>query len=221
MFRRLKKYLRRFSLFKAQTVITESKPRIGINTEIHDCDISPLTSVGKNCYLYKTSLGAFTYLSQNVNIMNSAIGKFCSIGQGVCISTGMHPSSTFVSTHPAFFSLHKQSGATFAKESHFREMGHTTIGNDVWIGTNAIIMDDLTIGDGAIIGAGAIVTKDVLPYSIVVGNPAKHLRFRFEKDEIDFLLAFKWWTKDLAWIEENYIQFHDIKSFMKNNSGNH
>jgi len=99
-------------------------------------------------------------------------------------------------------------------------MGHAIIGNDVWIGTNAIIMDDITIGDGAIIGAGTIVTKDVKPYSIVVGNPAKHLRFRFEEDEINFLLEFKWWDKDLTWIEENYTKFHDIKSFVKDNSGN-
>jgi acetyltransferase-like isoleucine patch superfamily enzyme len=220
MIHRLKNYLKKLPLFEPRASNTEPSPRIGINTETHDCEISPLSSVGKNCYLYKTSLGAFTYLSQNVNVMNTTIGKFCSIGQGVCISTGMHPSATFVSTHPAFFSLHKQSGATFAKESHFREMGHTTIGNDVWIGTNAIIMDDLIIGDGAIIGAGAIVTKDVQPYSIVVGNPAKHLRFRFEEDEINFLLEYKWWDKDLAWIEENYIRFHDIKSFVKDNSGN-
>lgn len=177
-------------------------------------EISSLASIGKGCYLYKTHLDDFTYLSSNVTVMNTKIGKFCSIGQGACISLGKHPSSTFVSTHPAFFSIHKQCGTTFATKNHFREMGQTSIGNDVWIGANAIIMDDIIIGDGAIIGAGAIVTKDVSPYSIVVGNPARLLRFRFEKDEIDFLLKFKWWDKDIIWIRENYTRFHNIKSFI-------
>jgi len=190
------------------------KYRVGINTIIEGCKIADKTSIGRDCYLYNTTIENFSYLSSNVNVMNSTIGKFCSIAHGVCICTGMHPSSTFVSTHPAFFSLHAQCGTTFATKNHFREMGRTSIGNDVWIGTNAIIMDDIEIGDGAIIGAGAIVTKNVPPYAIVAGNPAIILKYRFEKDEIDFLLKVKWWEKDDAWIKSNYTIFHNIKSFM-------
>ncbi|MCC8423977.1 CatB-related O-acetyltransferase [Mucilaginibacter sp. UR6-11] len=177
--------------------------------------ISPLASIGKNCYLYKTQIGDFSYLATGVTVMNTTIGKFCSIGQGVAISLGMHPSSVFVSTHPAFFSPHKQAGISFTTTSQFREMGQSTIGNDVWIGANAIIMDDITIGDGAIIGAGAIVTRNVPAYAIVVGNPAKILRYRFKEEEIEFLLKFKWWDKELSWLKENYMLFHDIKLFMQ------
>jgi acetyltransferase-like isoleucine patch superfamily enzyme len=176
--------------------------------------ISPLATIGKNGYLYKTDIGDFTYLAVKVSVMNTSIGKFCSIGQGACISLGMHPASKFVSTHPVFFSPHKQGGISFTNTSHFREMGHTTIGNDVWIGVNAIIMDDISIGNGAIVGAGAIVTKDVPPYAIVVGNPAKVLRYRFEPEEIDFLLDFKWWDRDVNWLKQNYLKFHDIKLLM-------
>lgn len=175
---------------------------------------NPNVKIGENCYLYNTVIGDFTYLSKNVSVMNTRIGKYCSIAQGVCISLGMHPSSGFVSTHPAFFSLHNQSRVTFAKENHFREMGETVIGNDVWIGANAIIMDDILLGDGAIIGAGAIVTKNVPPYAIVAGNPARIIRYRFEPREIEFLLEFRWWEKDPDWINENYTSFHDIKSFI-------
>ena len=177
--------------------------------------VSKLASIGPNANLYNTTIDDYTYVAPNVTMMNTQVGKFCSIGQGVCISLGMHPSSVFVSTHPIFFSLNKQCGVTFAKQSHFREMGQTIIGNDVWIGVNAIIMDDINIGDGAIIGAGAIVTKDVPPYAVVVGNPARILKYRFEQQQIDFLLNFKWWDKNPSWIEKNYIIFHDINKFIE------
>lgn len=189
-------------------------PRTVLN-RFSSTKISPMASVGKGCYLFNTTLDDFSYLSTNVTVMNTQIGKFCSIGQGACISLGKHPSSVFVSTHPAFFSLYKKCGTTFAKENHFKEMEQTIIGNDVWIGVNAIIMDGVVIGDGAVIGAGAIVTKNVSPYAIVAGNPAKLLRFRFEEDEISFLLKFKWWDKDPAWLRENYTRFHNIKSFIE------
>lgn len=213
----LKRVYNKFnSLFQKKTKPVVNEPyRVGDNTLIEHCQISSHTSIGRNCYLHKTTLGAYTYLSSDISIMNTSAGKFCSIGQGVRICTGMHPSSIFVSTHPAFFSLHKQCGITFAKETHFREMGKTHIGNDVWIGTNAVIMDDINIGDGAIIGAGAIVTKHVPPYAIIIGNPGKILRFRFSEEEINFLLNFKWWEKDSVWIAENYARFHNIKSFIQ------
>jgi acetyltransferase-like isoleucine patch superfamily enzyme len=189
----------------------------GKHTNIQASEISPYTSIGDHCYLFRSVIKDYTYLASNINVMNATIGKFCSIAQGVSISLGKHPSSKFVSTHPAFFSVNKQAGFTFATDNHFAEMGNTTIGNDVWIGTNAIIMDDIIIGDGAIVGAGAIVTKNVAPYAIVAGNPAKIIRYRFDADEISFLLTFQWWEKDINWIKANYHQFHDIKLFIKNN----
>lgn len=172
------------------------------------------TKIGDNCYIHNCSIGDYTYLSKNVSIMNTSIGKFCSIGQGVNICLGRHPSSTFVSTHPAFFSTNKQNGMTFADQEYFSEMGSTIIGNDVWIGSDAIILDDITIGDGAIIGAGAVVTKNVPPYAIVVGVPAKTIKYRFSQAEILFLENFKWWNKSEEWLQANYKDMHDIKKFI-------
>lgn len=194
---------------------TMQTSRIGNDVILDNCLLDDFTSVGDHSYLFNTEIGTFTYLASDVTIMNTKIGKFCSIAKGSKISTGRHPSHTFVSTHPAFFSLHKQCGTTFVSESHFPEMGQTCIGNDVWIGTNAIIMDDITIGDGAIVGAGSVVTKNIPPYSIVVGSPAKIIKYRFTEREIQFLLNFKWWDKEVSWLKENHLLFSDIKEFMK------
>jgi len=177
--------------------------------------------IGENSYVYNTTLGAYTYLSQNVTIMNTTVGKFCSIAQGACISLGMHPNHTFVSTSPVFFSIHEQCGVTFADQPYFEEMGKTIIGNDVWIGVNAIVKDNITIGDGAIIGAGAIVTKDVPPYAIVIGNPARILRYRFTDEQISFLLNFKWWDKNPSWLRDNFKLLHNIDEFISTLKDDH
>jgi acetyltransferase-like isoleucine patch superfamily enzyme len=171
-------------------------------------------SVGKDSYVFNTQIGDFTYFAKNVTVMNCTIGKFCSIAQGVCIGLGDHPSSKFVSTHPAFFSNLKQCGYSFTQESHFKEMGANSIGNDVWIGVNAIILNNITVGTGAIIGAGAVVTNDVPDYAIAVGCPAKVIKYRFNESQIEMLLKSEWWDRDYKWIEENYKKFLNIDDFI-------
>jgi serine acetyltransferase len=97
----------------------------------------------------------------------------------------------------------------------FKEYEHTTIGNDVWIGANAIIKSGIKIGDGAIVASGAVVTKDVAPYSIIGGVPAKHLKYRFSDSQILFLKSLKWWDKDLEWLKSNKALFTDIDEMIK------
>lgn len=210
------KSLIRILFGKLRILLVRNKvQRISKSASITDSNLGKNISIGDNCYLFKMSLGDYSYLSKDICVMNTTIGKFCSIAQGVIISGGNHPSKTFVSTSPVFFSPHKQCGVTFSDGTYFREMGQSKIGNDVWIGANAILKDDITVGDGVIIGAGAIVTKDVAPYTIVAGNPAKFIRYRFEPEEIDFLLKFKWWEKEEEWLKANYKDFHNIASFKK------
>lgn len=187
---------------------------VGKRVVLANSSLEKHISIGQDCYLFNTSVGAFTYLAKNVSVMNTEIGRFCSIAQGVCISLGVHPSRTFVSSSPVFFSPYKQCGTTFSDGSYFSEMRQTKIGNDVWIGVNAILMDGITVGDGAIIGAGAIVTKDVPPYAIVGGNPARIIRYRFDEEAINFLLEFRWWNKNSKWLQQNFKDFHDIKLFI-------
>ncbi|MDW7694212.1 Vat family streptogramin A O-acetyltransferase [Flammeovirgaceae bacterium SG7u.111] len=130
------------------------------------------------------------------------IGKFCMIASGVTfIMNGANHLTDAVSTYPfAIF----QNGWEHAMEGKtYPSKGDTVIGNDVWIGYNATIMAGVTIGDGAIIGSNSTVTKDVAPYSIVGGNPAKEIRKRFSEEQIEKLLALKWWDWEIEKITEN------------------
>jgi acetyltransferase-like isoleucine patch superfamily enzyme len=171
-------------------------------------------TIGRFNEINNCSIGIFTYTSSNCTINNASIGKFCSIGGHVKIGLGIHPSRDFVSTHPIFYSTRKQSQISFVKQSFFEETQDVIIGNDVWIGSNVIILDGVEIGNGAIISAGAVVNKNVPPYSIYGGVPAKLIKYRFDEGEIIFLQNLKWWDKDLTWLQENTQYFKDIKELI-------
>lgn len=165
--------------------------------------------------LANVTMEDFSYVAQNSTLINVDIGKFSSIGNNVLAGLGKHPSRDFVSTHPIFYSPLSQVQITFATDHVYEEFAQIKIGNDVWIGARAIILDGVTIGDGAIVGAGAVVTKDVPAYAVMGGVPAKVLRYRFEPAEIDFLKQFKWWDKDIDWLRQNCKMMHDAKLLMK------
>lgn len=144
-------------------------------------------------------VGRQTYCSSSTFIAssNTVIGSFCSIGSNVFIGHGAHPLH-FVSTSP-FLYLDIFGYKKKETRSHNEYWAHKVtpvyIGNDVWIGHNVFIKNGVHVGDGAVIGAGSVVTKDVAPYAIVVGNPAKVLRYRFDAQTIERLLHVKWWNQ--------------------------
>ena len=142
--------------------------------------------------LINSSIGRFTYVS-DARIVNCTIGRYTSIGPKVIAEgLGRHPVQ-YLSTHPVFYSKLAQAGITFSNDNYFEELLPVTIGNDVWISAGATILDGVRIGDGAIIAAGAVVVRDVEPYSIVGGVPAKLIRYRFNDETIANLLEIKWW----------------------------
>ena len=124
------------------------------------------------------------------------IGKFCQIAAGVeFVMNGANHMMNAVTTFP--FNMLEGWDMEPPKTSDLPLKGDTVIGNDVWIGQNAVILPGVHIGDGAIIGANSVVGRDVNPYTIVVGNPAKILRKRFDDEMIELLLRFKWWDKSI------------------------
>lgn len=146
-----------------------------------------------NSVIFSSSIGDFSYVGSESRIQYTHIGKFCSIGPEVRIGLGKHPTH-FKSTHPAFYDKDSSYYGIMPEYTNPNPEYETiTIGNDVWIGCRAMVLDGVTIGDGAIIAAGAVVTKDVPPYAIVGGVPAKIIKFRFQPNEIQKLLESKWW----------------------------
>ena len=141
------------------------------------------------------------------------MGKFCSIGSRVTILTGCEHRMDWISTYP--FKILFETAKALPLPS--RSKGNVTIGHDVWIGIDALILSGVTIGNGAVIGARAVVTRDVAPYSVVAGVPARHIRFRFDRATIDALERMAWWTWPLSKIEEALplLQSGDINAFLK------
>lgn len=189
--------------------------KLGFMTNITNCNFGKHNTVYDHVVMKNVSLGDFSYVAYGSNIWNTKIGKFCSIGSNVKCGLGSHPSSTYVSTHPIFYSIDKQVQITFADKEYFEEENSIEIGNDVWIGANVILVGEIKIGNGCIIASGAVITKDVPPYAIVGGVPGKIIRYRFDEKEIKYLLKLKWWDSDIKWLKDNFLLFHDIKTLMK------
>jgi len=194
-----------------------SNSSFGMYDVIHDyvklnnCQFGDYNTIYNRVTANNVSVDNYSYIANNSSFHNTNIGKFTSIGPNVMAGLGKHPSRGFLSTHPAFFSTLGQVSRTFVTKNIFDEFSPISIGNDVWIGARAIIIDGVTVGDGAIIAAGAVVTCNVPDYAIVGGVPAKILRYRFTPDEIASIKQLDWWNKGESWLLEKakYFRYTD------------
>ncbi len=169
--------------------------------------------MNKNKKYKNYTIGDYTYGRPFVfgNEATLKIGKFCSISMNTTIYLGSEHHMDWITTYPFFAKFEK---AGFASNT---TKGDVIIGNDVWIADGVLILSGVTIDDGAVIGARAVVTKDVKPYEIVAGNPARHIKYRFSEDQIEKLLEIKWWDWDIKKIEDNFdlLLNNDIDKFIE------
>jgi len=167
-----------------------------------DVKFSDHVSLFSNTIITNSTIGRCTYFAGS-KVGNTSIGAFCSIAQGTCIGgMGSHPVD-LISTHPLFYSSTPLVGLTFNNSNLYEDQKRTHIGNDVWIGQNAIILDGVKIGNGSIVAAGAVVTKDVPDYAVVAGVPAKVIKFRFVPEDIIYLNKLKWWDLPINELNKN------------------
>jgi acetyltransferase-like isoleucine patch superfamily enzyme len=158
------------------------------------CSFSEYNKIYKESMLRNVELGRFSYI-RGANSGHCSYGGFCSIGPEAIIGgLGRHP-TPWLTTHPSFFSTRVLPGLPFSDTEAFEELvPPTTVGNDVWVGARAIILDGVVVGDGAIVAAGAVVSKNVPPYAVVGGVPARTIRYRFDSEVIEELLDWQWWS---------------------------
>lgn len=166
--------------------------------------IHPNVHILENCAINNSEINSFTYLGKNCQVQNTSIGKFCSIANNVLIGLGNHPLDMF-STSPLFYRKKNTFSLNLVQQDlNFEEYKPIHIGNDVWIGSRAIILDGVVIGNGAVIASNSVVTRNVDPYAIVGGIPAKLIKSRFSDEKIAELLHQKWWDWELEKIKNHY-----------------
>ena len=161
------------------------------------------------------SIGDYSYTAGDDDMIYTEIGKFCSIASNVRINPGNHPMHRVTQHHMTY--RRREFGFAETDDVEFfewRRAHRCVIGNDVWIGHSATIMPGVCIGTGAVIGSGAVVTKDVEPYQIVVGVPARPIRKRFSDEIIAQLLDIAWWDWDRATLEARFEDLYDMDAFI-------
>jgi phosphonate metabolism protein (transferase hexapeptide repeat family) len=191
------------------------KPLILENTTIKDVSFGEYVEIGKNNHMSESSIDDFSYTSENCQIIYSTIAKFVNIASYVRLNPGQHPIQRVTQHHMLY--RKEMFGFGSDDESFFdwRREKKVVVGNDVWIGHNVTVMGGVSIGDGAVIGSGAIVTKDIPPFAIAVGNPAKVIRYRFDEKIREKLLQIKWWNWDYETIKKRLNEFNEIDQFIQ------
>ncbi len=179
---------------------------VGDFSRLANCILAEHVIIQRNNMIYDAKLGRYSYTGKNATIWHSEIGAFCSLSWNVSIGGANHDYER-VTTHSFLYA--KDFGLLPDGECGYdRFDNHCIIGNDVWIAANACICRGVKVGDGAVIAAGAVVTKDVEPYTIVAGVPAKAIKKRFDDETIKRLLKIQWWKLPSDIIKNNYNLFN-------------
>jgi phosphonate metabolism protein (transferase hexapeptide repeat family) len=198
------------------------EPSIHPTASVRDATLGRYTEIGARTSFVESTMGDYSYVVNDSNIIYTTIGKFCSIAAMTRINPGNHPMQRASQSHftyraSAYFNDAEDDAAFF----DWRRSTPVNIGHDVWIGHGAIILPGRSIGTGAVVAGGAVVTKDVAPYMIVAGNPARPIRPRFPAAIADRLMALGWWDWEHARLREALEDFRGLSvgDFLEKHGG--
>lgn len=183
----------------------EEKCSIGDFSKVEQSFLNDHVRIDRNNYIWKSHINRHSYTGKNTSIIASQIGKFVSISWNVTIGGANHDYER-LTTHSFLYNSYDELKPE-KYEGYNRFEKSCIVENDVWIGTNTVVLRGIKIGNGAVVGAGSIVTKDVPDYAIVAGNPAKIIKYRFAPQVIDKLLGLEWWNWGDEIIRKNYKYF--------------
>jgi phosphonate metabolism protein (transferase hexapeptide repeat family) len=188
-----------------------AEPRIDPSARIIATNLGAWTAVGARTLIQETVVGDYTYASNDCDIIYAQIGKFCSLASHVRINPGNHPLRRAALHHFTYRSVSYGLGAEDDREFfEWRRSHGVVLGDDVWVGHGAILLPGVKVGTGAVIGAGAVVTKDVPPFTIATGVPAKILRRRVSPEVEKALMRIRWWDWSQAKLAETLNDFRNL-----------
>jgi phosphonate metabolism protein (transferase hexapeptide repeat family) len=198
-----------------QKVVLGTDPTIAKTAIIEKCEFGNYVEIMGYNHLTETKMDDFSYICEYGQVIYTEIGKFANIASMCRINPGFHPMEWATVHHftyrPGRYNMKTEDDIDFF---NWRRLQKVKIGHDTWIGHGVVIMPGVTIGNGAVVGSNSVVTKDVPPYTIVAGSPAKIIRKRFAKEISEVLEQIKWWDWDYETIKERINDFKDIRKFI-------
>jgi len=192
------------------------QPHIDPTALVVDSQLGRYTEIGPRARIQESTVDDYSYILDNGDVIYSRIGKFCSIAPMVRINPGHHPMHRATQHHFTYRSRQFGMGSDDPEVFSSRRSKPVVIGHDVWIGHGAIVLPGVRIGTGAVVGAAAVVSKDIMPYTIVAGVPAKPLRQRFPREIQKALMRIRWWNWSHDQLKSAMPDFRqaDIRSFV-------